>query len=619
MKARLVLAVGALGVVFGDIGTSPLYVIQECFRETPATDSSILGIGSLIFWVLTILVSFKYVSILLSATNHGEGGIFALFSLCQGGGTLNKSWLFAGGALAGAALLYGDGIITPAISVLSAVEGLGQISHGFEKWVVPITCGILAVLFLVQPLGTGRIGRSFGLIMVIWFVVIGALGLVQITKSPEILKCVNPVYAIQFLFSGNTKALVILGGVLLCITGAEALYADVGFFGKNAIRLGWWGLVKPCLLASYFGQLGWMLHHGTTDGASINPLFAIVPEPIGTPFVILATMAAVIASQALISGVFSLTEQGIRLGFLPRLNVVHTSATERGQVYLPKINAILMASCIALVIFFRNSDNLASAYGFSVIVGMTITSVFFFVHAQRNHHWPRWVAGAVVLLWLLVEFSFVAAASTKFFAGAWIPVVITILLFLGMQTWRWGRAALRKTDSTDERISITKILDANRIAPRISGETGVILSGETLKSELAHYFERFGALPEKLVILTVEHSLESRVAEDQRFSIKQEEPGVFSVIIQVGFAEKPDVVAALDWARTGGSEVNPSTTTFFAFRRTLIPHPKDSADRTGTFWRRALFVFLHRQSVPSWKTLSLPPENVVEIGVREFF
>ena len=468
-QARPALTLAAIGVVFGDIGTSPLYVVRECFRTLAPAEAHILGVASLIFWSLTMLVSVKYVTCLLRATSHGEGGIFALFALCRENRSA-KPALFAAGAIAGAALLFSDGMITPAISVLSAVEGLEQISPSWGNAVLPITCGILAILFLAQPLGTGRLGRGFGFVMVPWFLCIGAVGLVQIVQTPEILRGLNPIYGIRLLVSGEIGSLGVLGGVLLCITGAEALYADVGHFGKRAIRIGWWGLVKPCLLASYLGQLGWLLHHsGNTATATPSPFFAIVPAGFEIGFVLLSTAATVIASQALISGVFSLAEQGIRLGFLPRLHVVHTSTTERGQVYLPKINWLLMAACITLVLGFRSSNNLASAYGLAVVTGMGITSLFYLYHIRKNQAWPLVLAISLAGIWLVLELALLLSASEKFLSGAWLPALITIALVVIMQTWRWGSRRLRRFDAGDQHTPLSELIAPHNDVPRIGG------------------------------------------------------------------------------------------------------------------------------------------------------
>ena len=610
---RLALAIGAIGVVFGDIGTSPLYAIRESFRHLAVTEENVLGVGSLFFWSLTLMVSIKYVGFLLKATSHGEGGIFALLALSRQAGTAKSGLMFAG-AITGAALLYGDGVITPAISVLSAVEGLAHLSPEWADAVLPVTCGILVLLFLIQPMGTGFIGRYFGRVTLVWFLAIGSVGLWQILGSPSILRALDPVHGLRFLFSGETHVFLVLGGVLLCITGAEALYADVGHFGKGAIRLGWWGLVKPCLLASYFGQLAWLLDHA--GSGEINTFYAIVPAPLEGFFVALATIATVIASQALISGAFSLTEQGIQLGLLPQIRIVHTSPTERGQVYLPTVNWLLMALCLALVLGFRSSEGLASAYGLAVIAGMILTTIFFFHHLHRNLRWPLAACLALTGSWLAIELTFLLAGSAKFLEGAWIPATLALLLGLVMQTWLRGNRMLQQIDLPHENLSLREILDDEAGTPRIPGATGVILSDYAIKAKLFDYVERFRALPERMVLVTVEQELEARIPEDERYRLQEIEPGVHSLRLRKGFSEQPDIRAALAWARLEGCEVDADSATYFVFRRILVPAPGDR-DSSLPYWRRSLFAFLHRQMVPWWKALRLPEERVVEISVHE--
>ncbi len=613
-KGRFAVAVAAIGVVYGDIGTSPLYVVRESLRDVVSTEETILGIASLLFWTLTLLVSLKYVTFLLNATSHGEGGIFALLALSRQSNT-SGSALMLGAAMCGAALLYGDGVITPAISVLSAVEGLVQLSPDWSAAVLPVTCTIIVILFLLQAMGSGRIGHHFGRVTVIWFLAIGSVGAWQVLESPGILKAINPVHAIRFLGSGEIRPLAVLGGVLLCITGAEELYADVGHFGKGAIRLSWWGLVKPTLLANYFGQLGWLLEHPSAGG--VNPFYAIVPAGLVPVFVLLATLATVIASQALISGVFSLTEQGTQLGLLPQFRVIYTSSTRRGQIYLPTVNWLLMALCLALVLGFRNSGNLAGAYGLAVVAGMIITTLFFFNHVRRNMKWPLAACLAIAGVWLSIEVAFLFAGSVKFLSGAWIPALLTVTLFIIMQTWLHGSRMLQQIDLPHENLSLREILSDGGETPRIPGSTGVILSDYAIKPKLFDYVERFRALPEKVVLVTVDQEIEARVPEDERYRLQEIETGVHSLRVRKGFAEQPDIRAALNWARGEGCEVDADTATYFVFRRILVPLPKAAPDCPLPYWRRALFAFLHRQMVPWWVALKVPEDRIVEISVHE--
>src|SRR5215468_1514887 len=438
------LAIAALGIVFGDIGTSPLYAMRECFGEhgvTP-TAENVLGVLSLMLWSLTLVVAVKYLGFIMRADNQGEGGIFALLALIP---RAESSWEMRQRtavvllALFGAALLYGDGVITPAISVLSAVEGLSVATSAAEPLVVPVTCIILGMLFLVQRRGTARIGGIFGPVMLIWFVFIALAGLLQIAQSPGVLAAVNPWYAVRFFRENGFRGFEVLGAAVLAITGGEALYADMGHFGRRPIRLSWWSIVFPALLLNYCGQ-GALLLHDT--GARANPFYALVPRLILVPAVVLATVATIIASQALISGAFSLTRQAVQLGYVPRLNIVHTSRESEGQIYLPAVNQFLSVACIALVLGFEHSSRLAAAYGIAVTGTMLITSLVFFfitVHAWR---WPLWKAMSVTLLFLAIDIPYFIANLIKFVQGGWFPILVAIVVYACFTTWKRGRAEL---------------------------------------------------------------------------------------------------------------------------------------------------------------------------------
>ena len=464
------LAVGALGIVYGDIGTSPLYAMAECFSKDAngitkehslvVSHDSVMGLLSLFFWSLTMVVTVKYLTFIMRAHNRGEGGIFALLALIPAKATSRIRGGVVLAALFGAALLYGDGVITPAISVLSAVEGLGVATHTFDRWVVPLTLVILLALFLVQKRGTDTIGKFFGPLMVVWFFVIGGLGLAGIIHNPEILKAVSPTYAVKVFEADPGRAFKVLGSVVLCITGGEALYADMGHFGAKPIRLSWFVLVLPALMLNYFGQGAYLLEHGWVE----KPFWAIVPEVMLYPMVFLATAATVIASQALISGAFSLTRQAVQLGYMPRVTIVHTSAVNEGQIYIPEVNIALMVSCLSLVLVFRESTALAAAYGIAVTGTMGITSLVYFVVTMQNWKWSVWKALPLLVLFLAFDLPFFAANALKFFEGGWFPIAVGISMFALMTTWKRGRAelALRFNQSVMPLSALLEDLEATK-------------------------------------------------------------------------------------------------------------------------------------------------------------
>ncbi len=440
------LAMAALGIIYGDIGTSPLYTIKECFtgaHGVEPTAANVLGILSLVFWSLMLVVGLKYVVFIMQADNKGEGGIFSLLSMLQGLQISGKQWsLLTFLAAFGAALLYGDGVITPAISVLSAIEGLNMATDAAAGYIVPLTCLVLIILFVVQRYGTARIGTMFGPIMVVWFLVLGGLGVRAIVNNPEILAALDPRQAVTFFLRNGLHGFVVLGGVVLCITGGEALYADMGHFGRLPIRLSWYCAVLPGLVLNYFGQGALLLHH--PELVEVNPFYALVPQSLLYPMVGLSTMATIIASQAMISGVYSLTQQAIQLGFTPRMHIIHTSEQTKGQIYMPTVNWLLMIACLSLVIAFKESTRLAAAYGIAVTATMAITSFIYFKVTRLRWKWPLWQGALLLVLFLFFDCSFLGANLLKVADGGWITLCIAVSILIAMMTWRDGRVILAK-------------------------------------------------------------------------------------------------------------------------------------------------------------------------------
>ena len=508
------LAIGALGVVYGDIGTSPLYTVRECFNGPHAVainETNLLGVASLIFWSLIIVVSVKYVGFVLKADNRGEGGIFALLGLILGSPNPMSPKLRSVimlGAIFGASLLYGEGIITPSISVLSAIEGLEVATEAAKPFVVPLTCVVLVALFMVQQRGTSGVGRIFGPVMVVWFLTIAALGSGAILQSPRILLAVNPWYAWTFFSTNQLHGFVALGSVVLCITGCEALYADLGHFGSRAIRITWLGLALPSLLLNYFGQCALLLDR---PDASFHPFYALVPSPVLYPMVALATIAAVIASQALISGAFSLTQQAVQLGICPRVHIVHTSAKVKGQIYIPSINYALMIACLILVVTFKESSRLAGAYGMAVTATMNLTSILFFIAALHVWRWPLWKAALPVALFLCFDVSYFGANLFKFFDGGWIALAVAILVATVFTTWRKGRDELRKQlySGLIPLDDFLADLDRHPIGRVRGTAVFMTLSADGTPPTLLHHVKHNHMLHEHVVLLTIQRGRRS--------------------------------------------------------------------------------------------------------------
>jgi KUP system potassium uptake protein len=613
------LGLAALGIVFGDIGTSPLYTLRACLdaRHAPAFSSAdLLGVLSLIFWTLTLVVSLKYVTVIMRADNHGEGGIFALLALIPErprsakGGVVGIVALLV---ISGAALLYGDGMITPAISVLSAVEGLEVPAPWLKPAVLPITCLVLVGLFAFQYRGTGRIGRVFGPIMTVWFIVIGALGVVQIANHPAVLTALGPQYAVRFFATHGPRGLVVLGSVVLAVTGAEALYADMGHFGAAPIRAGWFALVMPALVLNYLGQGALILRD---RGAARNPFFAMAPSGAATYALIgLSTVATVIASQALISGAFSLTHQAMQLGFVPPVTVVHTSHEEEGQVYVPAVNRLLAVACIGLVLTFRHSSRLASAYGIAVTGTMVLTSIIFFEVARSNWRWPFWKAISLLILFLAVDLTFFVSNLFKVVDGGFLPLGVGLLLFVGMAIWKKGRLIYRDQIEADSPPLADFLVTCRQSAVVRAPGGGVFVTGhpDGVPPVLRALVQRVHVLPETVLLLTMQVGHVPRISPGEGAHYDRLDDGFHRLVIERGYLDQPDVPAALALAcRTWSIPIDPDQATFYLGRATFIA---SSAGRMGR-WSESLFALMARNSRSVTDTFCIPPARVVEIDTR---
>jgi KUP system potassium uptake protein len=616
VKRTLILAVGALGVVYGDIGTSPLYTVKECFHGTHAialTPANILGVMSLIFWSLTMVVMIKYVIFILKADNEGEGGIYALAALFLGKGAKQvsektvKRLVILG--IFGAALLYGDGIITPVISVLSAVEGLNVATSAAEPFVLPISCGVIFGLFLFQSQGTERIGRVFGIIMLFWFTSIAALGLAQILRRPEILAALDPRYAVSFFAINHLHGIVVLGAVVLCITGGEALYADLGHFGRGPIRLSWTVLVFPALLLNYFGQTALLLEH---PQATAHPFYELVPRVLLYPMVALSTTATVIASQAMISGVYSLTQQAIQIGYCPRLKIVHTSGETKGQIYLPWVNTVMMIGCLGLALAFKESSRLAAAYGIAVTGTMAITTLIYYYVTRYNWGWPAWKALLPVVIFLFFDLSYFGANLLKFVDGGWFAITVAVVLTVIMITWRDGRTLLAKRNE-DARMPIDIILkDIQRYKLVRTPGTGAFLSVSPMGTPitLLHLLKHTESLPKRVVLMSVVSANTPYVDRGERLDITDLGQGFHRLIATYGFMETPNVPDILEIATEQGLELDAFSTTFYVNRETLLSTGKANM----ASWRKGLFAFLSRNAWNVTTYFGIPPNRVVELG-----
>jgi len=614
-SSRAALTLAALGVVFGDIGTSPLYALRECFYGThgvPATPANVLGVLSLIFWALVLVIAIKYVSYVMRADNQGEGGILALMALIPATyrGPQSRGVLLALG-LFGSALLYGDGVITPAVSVLSAVEGLSQATPKLTSFVVPLSVVILAGLFLVQNRGTAAVGAMFGPVMVLWFITIGAIGLKWILDAPHVLVAVNPEYAVQFFVQNRYHGFVVLGAVFLAVTGGEALYADMGHFGAGPIRLAWFSMVMPGLLLNYFGQGALLL---TDPSAAESPFYRLVPLGMVVPFVVLATVAAVIASQALISAVFSLTRQAVQLGYSPRVEIRHTSATTIGQIYVPSVNRSLAIATIALVIGFRSSSALAAAYGIAVTATMGITTILAYVVARQVWHWSRWTAGVITAVFITIDLAFFGANLLKVLHGGWVPLVIATLVFSLLSTWKTGRMVLGKRLRERAYPFDLFLKDLNRTRPHRVPGTAIFMtgSGAGVPPTLIHNLRHNKVLHANIVLLTVTTEDVPHVSRERAIELEPLSAGFFRVTLRYGFMEEPGVPEAISEARARGLPIDKDDITYFLGRETLLPanHPGMAP------WREKLFALMSRNAMRATAFFRIPPERVVELGMQ---
>ena len=612
------LALGALGVVYGDIGTSPLYALRSCFTGPTGVEPSrenVLGVLSLIFWALALLVSAKYIALVLRADNRGEGGILALMALAFPERERAKAtpavWVFTMLGIFGAALLYGDGLITPAITVLGAVEGLEVATPFFKPYTVPLSVLVLVALFSVQRVGTGGVGRVFGWGMLLWFASIAALGVSELCRAPEVLAAISPHHGVRFFLSNGWRGFHVLGSVFLVLTGAEALYADMGHFGRQPIRLAWFALVLPALFLNYLGQGALVLHH---PEAASNPFYRLAPSWALYPLVGLATCAAVIASQALISGSFSLTLQAVQLGYAPRVAIAHTSSAERGQIYIPLVNWALMVACIGLVISFRSSDNLAAAYGIAVVLTMVITTCLFFFTARRLWGWSSILTGGLCAIFLAAELAFLGANLIKLGHGGGFPLVFGLLGFTLLSTWKTGRARLRQRLANTLlpiKDFLENVLEAEPL--RVKG-TAVFLAGNSEGTPLAllHNLKHNRILHERVILLTMLVEEVPYVEKERRVEVTDLGRTFYRVIGRYGFMEAPQVPEILALCKPYGLNVREMGTTFFLSRETIIAGRRRGLAR----WRKHLFALMSRNAQPATAYYRLPVNRVVELGVQ---
>ena len=612
------LSLTALGIVYGDIGTSPLYAVREGFagpHGVAPTVPNVYGFLSLIVWALILVVSVKYLVFILRADNRGEGGILAMLALILQRAKRRedrgvRAVLTALG-LFGAALLYGEGIITPAISVLGAMEGLHIVTPAFEAYVVPLTVLILFALFLVQRFGTARVGAAFGPVMLVWFGTIAALGFAEIMREPEILLAVNPWYGVRFFLENGWSGFFILGAVVLVITGAEALYADMGHLGRRPIRVGWFAIVLPCLLLNYFGQGALLLR---VPDASVNPFYLLAPRALLLPLLVIATMAAIIASQALISGAFSLTQQSVQLGYAPRLTIIHTSAARAGQIFIPEVNAALMVGTLLLVVTFRSSSALAAAYGIAVTGTMALSTVLFATVARTRWRWrPLYVLG-LAAGFLVIDLSFFSSNLVKIVQGGWVPLGLGLALFTLMSTWKRGRDALYAILRRSSLPFDLFLEDVERRQPyRVPG-TAVFMTSdpEGTPVVLLHHLKHNKVLHERLILMSITSVEVPEVEPEERVRIESFPHGVYRVIARYGFMESPDVKEILAYCDADGIHAKPAETSFFLGRERLIPTGTSGMSR----WRKKLFIIMARNARSATEFFGIPPNRVVELGAQ---
>ena len=611
------IVLGALGIVYGDIGTSPLYALRECFHHShnlAVNQENVFGVLSLVFWALVIMISVKYITYIMQADNKGEGGILALIALVaphrQRRASDRVKYVIPIGIF-GAALLMGDGMITPAISVLSAVEGLEVATPFFSPYVVPLTVAILVGLFTVQRFGTARIGAVFGPIMVVWFATLALLGLMNIVRAPQVLAAINPYYGYLFMADNGVQAFLVLGSVVLAVTGGEALYADMGHFGRQPIRYAWFLAAFPALLLNYFGQGALLIME---PEAIQHPFFHLAPTWATIPLAVLSTCATVIASQALISGVFSLTRQAIQLGYIPRLNVVHTSKHEIGQIYIPLINWVLLISTIWLVITFRSSSNLAAAYGLAVTGTMVITTILAYFVARRNWGWSRPLALSVTGILLVVDTAFLSANIVKIPQGGWFPLVVGVILYFLMSTWQRGRAIVAERLRRNALPLNQFTRDIERQNPfRVPG-IAIFMSGdpESTPAALLHNLKHNKILHERVAILTIVTTDDPYVRLRDRVKMTGMCDKFYRIVAHYGFMQTPNIFEILDSAKKQGFEYSFEEITFFLGRETILP----SRYPGMALWREKVFAFMLRNAQRATAFFQIPPDQVIEVGMQ---
>ena len=615
MKRLAGLSLAALGVVFGDIGTSPLYAVRECFHGEygiPITQSNVLGVLSLLVWALLMIVSLKYLTFIMKADNDGEGGILALTALIITQGRHNgyERWLLVVIGLFGAALLYGDGMITPAISVLSAIEGVQIIAPAFRELIIPATVIVLVALFFFQHHGTAKVGAFFGPIILVWFVVIGILCLAEIIRYPQILKAFLPWYGISFLLSNHLQGFMVLGAVFLAVTGAEALYADMGHFGRFPIRLTWVLLVLPALLLNYFGQGALLL---AFPQESHHPFYGLVPSWAMIPMVVLSTLATIIASQALITGVFSLTQQAIQLGYLPRLTVTHTSGKHIGQIYVPAANWILMVATISLVIGFGSSSRLAAAYGVAVTATMLISTILFYYVARDLWKWNRAALDVLISFFAVIDFSFFCASMSKLFHGAWFPLVIGLGIFTLMLTWKQGRSLLLK-QLTDRTLTIEEFIQSLSLQPpyRINGQAVYLTANPDLVPlAMLHNLRHNKVIHSEVALFHFSTERVPRVPNNRKVEVSKLGDGFFKVVARYGFLEYPNIRQVIVLANHQGLNFKPEAISFFLSREKIVSGLKSKM----ISWRKKLFALMARNALSATAYYDLPAGQVIEIGL----
>ncbi len=615
-KSVAALTLGAIGVVYGDIGTSPLYTVKEIFGEATGialTQTNIIGAISAIFWMLMLVVTLKYVILVLRADNRGEGGVMALLALAvsTANNAPKRKKILLGLGVFGAALFYGDSILTPAISVLSATEGLELIAPSFKPLIMPASIAILIALFAFQRFGTATVGKLFGPIIIVWFVTLGAVGITHIVENPQILQALNPLYAFHFLADRGAGVFLAVGAVVLAITGAEALYADMGHFGKPAIRIAWTGLVLPGLALNYLGQGALLL---SNPAAVSNPFYLSFPQELLIPAVILATLATIIASQATISGAYSITQQAIQLGFLPRMQIKHTSASESGQIYIPAINWLLLIAVLATTIAFQNSSAIAAAYGIAVTGTMLITTILTFFVLRHSWKYPLWLALTTTSVFILLDTMLIASCSVKFFKGGWFPVALGIILVIMMWTWKQGREILlQRISKEDPKLSDFVAMIANDKKIRVA-RTAIFLcaNSDSVPQALMHNLKHNQVLHQTNLILTVAFAEVPVVEQSERFTITALGQGFWQMKVHFGFMQTPNIPEALKACHIENVTIDPFTTSYFVSREVIIGGHGGAMAK----WRDDLFALMSRNAGSVVSYFNIPSNSVIELGTR---